>query len=99
MSAAPEDVGVSGKVVLGALIVVPAEQQLEMLETLKGLPEAEAIVHLSRSTQGLTVWFSGPRQAGDFVTHWESATHLGPRHESSNTPTPAAWSIRGKPPG
>ena len=63
--------GVSGKVVLGAIIVVPAEQQLEMLEALKGLPEAETlalpetIVHLSGNTQGLTVWFSGPRQAGD----------------------------------
>jgi len=69
--------GVSGKVVLGARIAIPAEQQLEMLEVLSKLRTVETIVHLSGNAQGLTIWFSGPRQAGDFIAQWGSVACPG----------------------
>ena len=64
--------GVSGPVVLGAKIEVPVAQQLTVLDFLKGMHEADTIVHLSGDEQGVSIWFSGPRQAGDFVLRWNS---------------------------
>jgi hypothetical protein len=66
--------GVSGTVILGAKIEVPVDQQLALLEFLKGIHEAKSIVHLSGDKQGVSLWFSGPRQAGDFVARWKSIT-------------------------
>ncbi len=37
-----------------------------------GVHEEETIVHLSCDEQRVSIWFSGPRQAGDFVVHWKS---------------------------
>jgi hypothetical protein len=57
--------GVSGKVVLGVRITKAADQlQTAMLKLLQDLEVAEDIVHLAGDEQGLTAWFSGPRQAG-----------------------------------
>ncbi len=66
--------GVSGTVILGAKIEVPVDQQLALLEFLEGIHEAKSIVHLSGDKQGVSIWFSGPRQAGDFVVCWKSIT-------------------------
>jgi hypothetical protein len=59
--------GVSGTVILGAKIEVPVDQQLALLEFRKGIHEVDTIVHLSGDEQGVSIWFSGPRQAGDFL--------------------------------
>ena len=65
--------GVLGTVILGAkTIEVPVDQRLEVLEFLKGIHEADTIVHLSGDEQGVSLWFSGPRQASDFVVRWIS---------------------------
>ncbi len=69
--------GVLGTVNIGAKIEVPVEQQA-VLEFLAGIHEAKTIVHLSGDEQGVSIWFSGPRQAGDFVV---------PCHKCPNTPT------------
>jgi hypothetical protein len=69
--------GVSGSVVLDFKLEIPAEQQLQLLDFLKGLPDAENMVHLAGIRHGLTIWFSGPRQAGDFIIHWCSTTYSG----------------------
>ena len=71
--------GVSGKVTLGVKISVTADQQLMVLELLKSLPAAEHIVHIAGNESGLLAWFSGPRQAGDFISHWSSAAYLKER--------------------
>ena len=64
--------GVSGTVILGAKIEVPVGQQLALLEFRKGIHEADTIVHLSGDEQGVSIWFSGPHQAGDFFVCWKS---------------------------
>ena len=69
--------GVSGKVVLGVTLDVPVEQQLQLLYFLKESPDAENMVHLAGNKRGLSIWFSGPRQAGDFIVHWSSGTFPG----------------------
>ena len=69
MPAASTDVGVSGTVVLGVQLDIEAEKHPQMLERLGAMETANDVVHLEgRSTvTGLTLWFSGPRQAGTFV--------------------------------
>ena len=66
---------VSGKVVLGVCIKLQAEQQLAVLKLLRTLPTTDEIVYLSGSDNGLSLWFSGHRQAGDFITHWSSTLY------------------------
>jgi hypothetical protein len=61
--------GVSGTVILGVKIEVLVEQQLAILDFLSKLQTAESIVYLSGDGQGLSVWFSGPRQAEEFIAH------------------------------
>ncbi len=78
MPAVPANVGCIWKDILGVRIEVPVEQQLAMLEILKGLHAAETIVHLSGNEQEVSIWFSGPHQAGDFVVDlWKSVAHPG----------------------
>ena len=68
--------GVSGKVVLGVRITKATDQlQTAMLKLLQDLEVAEDIVHLAGDEQGLTAWFSGPRQAGDFIAYWSSVVY------------------------
>jgi hypothetical protein len=67
--------GVSGKVVLGVCIELEAEQHLAVLELLRTLPTTDEIVYLSGSDNGLLLLFSGPRQAGDFITQWSSTVY------------------------
>ncbi len=70
--------GVSGKVILGVkLAVTPGQRQLQILDFRKESPDADHIVHLEGNQQGLSIWFSGLRQAGDFIVHWNSAAHPG----------------------
>jgi hypothetical protein len=79
--------GVSGKVVLGVRITKAADQlQTAMLKLLQDLEVAEDIVHLAGDEQGLTAWFSGPRQAGDFIAHWSSVVYP----ETGNSISPSA---------
>ena len=76
--------GVSGKVILGVkLAVPPGQRQLQLLDFLKESPGADHIVYLEGNQQGLSIWFSGPRQAGDFIIHWNSAAHPGEKIQIS----------------
>ncbi len=59
--------GVSGTVVLGVQLEIEAEKHLQMLEHLGTMETANDVVHLEGRSTGLTLWFSGPRQAGTFV--------------------------------
>ena len=52
-----------------------------MLGLLAELKTTEHIVHLEGDEGGLTAWFSGPRQAGDFIAYWSSVVHA-----EENTP-------------
>jgi len=79
--------GVSGKVILGVKITIAPQQHVAMLELLKGLQVAEHIVHLEGDGMGLSVWFSGPRQAGDFIAHWTSEIY--PREQAQICPLQA----------
>ncbi len=67
----------SGKVVQGVCIELQAEQHLAVLERLpsRTLPTTDEIVYLLGSDTGLSLWFSGPRQAGDFIAHWSSTVY------------------------
>jgi hypothetical protein len=60
--------GVSGNVVLGVCIELQADQHLAVLELLRTLPTTDEVVYLSGSDNWLSLWFSGPRQAGDFIS-------------------------------
>ncbi len=66
--------GVSGTVVLGVYIEIQAGQQA-MLELLRTLPTTAEVVYLSGNDNGLSLWFSGPRQARYFITHWSSTVY------------------------
>jgi hypothetical protein len=68
--------GVSGEVILGVRLDIHVEQQQTLLDFLKGSPDADNIVHLAGNKHELTIWFSGPRQAGDFIAHWSSGTGM-----------------------
>ena len=68
--------------ILGVKVVAVAERQVAMLGLLKELT-AEHIVHLEGDEGGLTAWFCGPRQAGDFIAYWSSAVYA---EENLNTP-------------
>jgi hypothetical protein len=35
------------------------------------------MVHLAEDKHGVTIWFSGPRQAGFFIVHWSSGIYPG----------------------
>jgi hypothetical protein len=67
--------GVSGKVVLGVCIELQAGKHLAMLEFPCTLPTTEEVVYLSCSENGLSLWFNGSRQVGDFNTHWSSTVY------------------------
>jgi hypothetical protein len=67
--------GMSGKIVLGVCIEFQAGKHLAMIEFLRTLPTIEEVVYLSGIENGLSLWFSGPRQAGDFITHWSSTVY------------------------
>ncbi len=71
--------GISGKVVLGVQLDIPVEQQLLMLDFRKGLSDAGNMVHLAAGDHELSLWFSGPNQANDFIVHWCSGTYPGGR--------------------
>ena len=60
----------SGTVFLGVRILISAERQMEMLVMLKSVAGVEDIAHLSGCSHGLTLWFTGPRKAGDFISRW-----------------------------
>jgi len=62
--------GDSGRVVLGVRINVSPERQIPLLAEVRSVPGAAYITHIHGSGQGLTLWFSGPRQAGDFIAQW-----------------------------
>ena len=59
--------GVSGTIILGVRLEIEAEKHLQILEHLGTMDTANDIVHLEGRSTGLTLWFSGPRQAGTFV--------------------------------
>jgi hypothetical protein len=52
---------------LGVQLDIEAEKHLQILEHLGTMETANDIVHLEGGSTGLTLWFSGPRQAGTFV--------------------------------
>jgi hypothetical protein len=69
-----ENVNRARGVVLGVYIEIQAGQQA-MLEFLRTLPTTAEVVYLSGNDNGLSLWFSGPRQAGDYITHWSSTVY------------------------
>ena len=69
--------GVLGTVYLGVKLAVPTGQQLLKLDSLKEPPDSDNMVHLAGDQHGLTIWFSGLRQAGDFIVHWSSRNFTG----------------------
>ena len=60
----------SGTVFLGVRMLISAERQMELLVLLKSAEGVDDIAHLSGCSQGLTLWFTGPRKAGDFISRW-----------------------------
>jgi hypothetical protein len=66
-----------GTVILEVKIEVIAEQQLAMLDFICKLHTAENIVYISGDGEGLSVWFSWPRQSGDFIAHWSATVYPG----------------------
>jgi hypothetical protein len=48
---------------------------MAMLDFLSTLHTTEHVVYLSGDSDGLSLWFSGPRQAGDFIAHWSSTIY------------------------
>ena len=51
-------------------MLISAERQMELLVLLKSAEGVDDIAHLSGCSQGLTLWFTGPRKAGDFISRW-----------------------------
>ncbi len=64
-----------GTAILGVHLVIEADQHVATLKQLRDMPLLENIVHLEGSHTGVTMWFSGPRQAGDFIAYWCSTDH------------------------
>jgi hypothetical protein len=83
--------GVSWKAVLGVKLAVPTGQQLQMLNFLKESPDADHIVHLEGNQHGLSIWFSGPRQAGDLIVHWSSGAYPGEEIQISPLQPPGQY--------
>jgi hypothetical protein len=48
---------------------ISMEQHVHTLENPYNMSTAEDIVYIEGRSTSLTLWFSGPRQAGNFVTH------------------------------
>ena len=59
--------GVSESVIQGVQLEIGAVNHLQVLELLGTIAIADDIVHLEGTSTNLTLWFSGPRQAGTFV--------------------------------
>ena len=51
------------------------DQHVVILNRIRVMPASEDIVHIEGGPTGVTMWFSGPRQAGDFIHHWCSTDH------------------------
>jgi hypothetical protein len=51
------------------------EQHTQIMKNLGNTPAAEDIVYMEGRHTGLTLWFSGPRQARSFVAHSCSGEH------------------------
>ena len=66
--------GISGTVILGAQIQVRADRQGTTVVLLRSVQGVDDIVYLTGSPNGLTLWFKGPRAAGDFISHWCART-------------------------
>ena len=75
MSAASTDVGGLGVGYTGVRLEIEAGNHLQVLELLGIMAIADDIVHLEGTGTGLTLWFSGPRQAGTFVASCCSEAH------------------------
>jgi len=67
--------GVSGQVILGVHMTINMEQHVHTLENLYNMSTAEDIVYMEGKSTGLTLWFSGTRQARNFVAHCCSDGH------------------------
>ncbi len=69
MPAASTDEGGLGSVILGVQLKIEAvkHRELLVLEHLETMAIADDIVHQEGKSTGLTLWFSGLRQAGTFV--------------------------------
>ncbi len=67
--------GVSGSVILGVQLEIEAGNHLQVLELLGTMAIADDIVHLEGTSNGLTLWFSGPRQSGTSVASCCSEAH------------------------
>ena len=62
--------GISGKVILGISIAIDVSAYEPTLKILRRWPVADEIVCVEGNGDSITFWFSGPRQAGDFVAYW-----------------------------
>jgi hypothetical protein len=67
--------GVLGTVILAVKIEILAEKQFAMFDSLSKLQTTEEIVYLSGDGDGVSILFSGPRQAGNFIAHWSSTVY------------------------
>ena len=67
--------GISGTVILGVHVATEADQHVVTLNRILDMQASENIVHVEGGLTGVTMWFSGPRQAGDFIDSWCSTDH------------------------
>jgi hypothetical protein len=67
--------GISGKVILGVSLAIDVPAYEPTLGILCSWPVMEEIVCVEDKVDSIMFWFSGPRQAGDFVAHWCSHAH------------------------
>jgi ribonuclease HI len=67
--------GISGKVILGVNLAIDVSAYESTLGILSSWQVTNEIVCVEGKMDSVTFWFSGPRQAGDFIAHWCSHAH------------------------
>ena len=91
--------GISGTVILGMHLATLAEadQHIATLNHIRDMQASEDIVHIEGGHTGVSMWFSGPRQAGDFIAYGCAADH--PLHNLPLTALepPKTLKVRGNP--
>jgi len=58
--------GITGRVVLGVRFELDHLGPQPLLEQLRNMASIRSIVQITLGSNDLTLWFRGPRQAGDF---------------------------------
>ena len=72
--------GIAGQAPIGVSHRIPPEGSLcDLLKQLRALEATRFAQCIQGTTEGVQMWFRGPRPLGDFLTEWSQAQPVGNR--------------------